>query len=46
MDRKELINHLNSVIDDLREYDTYSGYQSTIRLLEEDIRLLIEDCKE
>lgn len=43
--RNELINHMSSVIDDLYEFDTYSGYQSTLRLLEEDIRLLIESCK-
>ena len=43
--RNELINHLSSVIDDLYEFDTYSGYQSILRLLEEDIRMLIESCE-
>lgn len=43
MSREELINHLNCVIDDLREFDTYSGYQSMIKLLEEDIRILIDE---
>lgn len=43
MSREELINHLNGVIDDLREFDTYSGYQSMIKLLEEDIRILIDE---
>lgn len=42
MNRNEIINHLNGVIDDLRDFDRYSGYQSMLNLLEEDIRILIE----
>lgn len=42
MDRKERINHINDVINDLREFDSYSGYQSMLNLLEEHIELLIE----
>lgn len=42
MNREERINQINGIIDDLREFDMYSGYQSTLNLLEEHIRLLIE----
>ena len=42
MDRKRLIDNVNDVINDLREFDTYSGYQSMLNLLEENIRVLIE----
>ena len=52
MNRKERINQINGIINDLREFDTYSGYQSMLNLLEEHIGLLIEsfnvdcyDCK-
>ena len=39
---KELIAHLRGIISDLREFDRYSGYQSTLNGLEEDVGLLIE----
>ena len=43
MNREERINQINGIINDLREFNTYSGYQSILNLLEEHIRLLIED---
>lgn len=42
MNREERINQINGIINDLREFDKYSGYQSILNLLEEHIRLLIE----
>lgn len=42
MKREERINQIYGIINDLREFDRYSGYQSTLNLLEEHIRLLIE----
>lgn len=42
MDRKRLLDDVNDIIGDLREFDTYSGYQSMLNLLEEAIIVLIE----